>query len=888
MWGTHGDHHADITEPRLLQSLVGKNITRVAVGIAQAAAWTGAMHNVYRGQLAFAPVATARLYGACGDLLTHLIKGPFADPERQRTALVALLALVERTFQVSSKTFVDVPRGGIATLREALVTLAVEAEDPAVAAGAQFCLLQGWARLQVSDADRQRLMNTLNDVIFLRRRPRPSEAEVTQAQQLLKTRWRHLMPVQDRLATLRHLLPSTASLLERPSSRETEGHNFYITVVVDGLMQDGTPERAISGLFQTPVEPWLMVEAMQKLLFADDSAAPGTFSAVDKPAVDVQLIMKTEAAVLFDVLREAITQWVQVSTAALRDRRPIVPCKTLASLALRTQRLLVALQLHAKPVAADPNQEIAGHKLPPPIAAAGSITAVYVSFVLAHATTVFRELVSACSSMKPDEARTTLTEATPQLVDALPLRLVPELVAAIAELIETSPSFAIALQRYAGDSITECLGTLNDLIQAVPALNRALRVDASLLVEEKGGDSQLPVAFGLLCDLSRGMAVILPTCARVLLRSTQTLAPSLQGLASLDDEVEPDTSSAAQNEARPHLPTPPLPLHGVAEGAPSPPGPSSTPLSGGTEGGGRSSDSDEDKNLASWLSNVVFAAGLRDRPLNKDELDPAMASALRGNSDSEHKLVDVLYTVASTRKLTLSLAREHPMWRVLASLLAASLCLRHGAESYKLPEDHLDTVDERHALVLIHGLRHFMQLRQSKGICYEDLQTSVSHICFFLVIYIAGPVEEEEASTTAALETAILELARRHLRSPMPFRQLQTVLARRQAAAEARTTVLHATETFFLLPLVPSLVKEVGVPAATPHRFCCKFRRDDTPFFFAPFFYHLSLSLCLSLSFFLPLSHCPLSRLSSLLPLFLGSSRLFRHQRAGSVLGLVQ
>jgi hypothetical protein len=810
VWGTHGDHHADITEPRLLQSLVGKNITRVAVGIAQAAAWTGAMHNVYRGQLAFAPVATARLYGACGDLLSRLIKGPFPDPERQRTALVALLALVERTFQVSSKTFVDVSRGGIATLREALVTLAVEAEDPAVAAGAQFCLLQGWARLQVSDADRQRLMNTLNDIIFLRRRPRPSEAEVTQAQQLLKTRWRHLMPVQDRLATLRRLLPSTASLLERPSSRETEGHNFYITVVVDGLMQDGTPERAISHLFQTPAEPWSMVEAMQKLLFADGGATTGALLA-DTLAMDVQLIMKTEAAVLFDVLREAITQWVQVSTAALRDRRPIVPCKTLASLALRTQRLLVALQLHAKPAAAGTNQEVAGSKLPPPIAAAGSITAVYVSFVLVHATTVFRELVSVCSSLEPDEARTTLAEAMPQLVDALPLRLVPELVAAMAELIETSPSCAIALQSYAGDSITECLGTLNDLIQAVPALHRALRVDASLLVEEKGGDSQLPVAFGLLCDLSRGMAMILPTCARVLLRSTQTMAPSLQGLAPLDDEVEPGMSSAAQSEARPHLPSPPLPLHNLAEGAPSPAGPSST-----GEVGGKSSDSDEDRNLASWLSNVVFAAGLRDRPLNKDELDPAMACALRGTSDSEHKLVDVLYTVASTRKLTLSLAREHPMWRVLASLLAASLCLRHGAESYTLPEDHLDAVDERHALVLIHGLRHFMQLRQSKGIGYEDLQTSVSHLCFFLVIYIAGPVDEEGASTTTALETAILELARRHLRSPMPFRQLQTVLSRRQAAAEARATVLHATETFFLLPLVPSLVKEVSVHAATP------------------------------------------------------------------------
>lgn len=838
-WGSQSDH-VSISEPRLLQTLVGKNITRVTIGPQQAVAWTGALPHTHRGQVAFAPMASPRLFTACSTLLDRLVRTPLACSEQQRVALVALLAIVERAFQVGSRLPVGLQAETLTGLRDSLVRLAVANDgDPAVMAGAQFCLLQGWGRLQVADSDRSLLLETINDVIFFRRTPPPSGVDVLLAQQLLKARWRHLMPAEDRLATLGNLLPSTAKLLEQPESRVSEGHDFYITVVVDGLMQDGTVERAVHGLLSSCSARAATVPAAVAALLA---APPGTtpdhlWSASGGGAGVTRLPMEAEA--LLTVLREAIVQWASVSNVSLREGRRIVPCRTLAGLALRTQRLLVGLQLYGdiSPVAAE---------------SAAGVTAVYLAFVLDQATALFSMLEELCRGLSPSAAALRLGASIDQLVGALPLRLVPELLAAVEELVDVAPVAAAVVLRDAADSAAPCLAALNALASAVPDFAHALSDDAGALVEQKRLPAQR--AWGILSDLARNLAMLLPSCARVLLRpgaaaalSTTVAATEQQALAADAEPLSQAVVNVGAGEAT--FPStadaraPPALLSVQTDASEPVPLPAVSKVVKG-EASGESqvaADAAADTqatalpapDLSVWLSSTVLAPGLRSEKQHEDNLPAAArialssrvksqshegtaAEPLRDTGEHLNPLAAALFALASRRRSALALTADHPIWRLLAMLLATA-CIHMGMEESaalevgELPEG---SSVEAVALSVLSALRPLMHVRQSTGVTYEAMLEAVRRLCCFVALQLSPTSHDstnaEEAPSPAACTAALVDLALRHLRTPMDIDAVRSTLAARQRTIEARCRILNTVQHFLTAPLLPSLVKEVS------------------------------------------------------------------------------
>lgn len=128
-WGSHGDRVPEVAEPRLLQALVGTRITRVrlektkdavgatnaahshscvlvhslaqvAIGPSQCVAWTGALPTLHRAPVPFSPQPTNQVFTACAKLLEQLLEAGALSPVLQETSLVALLAILERAFQV--------------------------------------------------------------------------------------------------------------------------------------------------------------------------------------------------------------------------------------------------------------------------------------------------------------------------------------------------------------------------------------------------------------------------------------------------------------------------------------------------------------------------------------------------------------------------------------------------------------------------------------------------------------------------------------------------------------------------------------------------------------------------------------------------------------------
>ena len=67
-------------------------------------------------------------------------------------------------------------------------------------------LLQGWSLLNVPEADRKRLLASVTSIVFSTRVPSPTPQEMALARELIRSRWRFLMPV-------RYAMPLPAVLL---------------------------------------------------------------------------------------------------------------------------------------------------------------------------------------------------------------------------------------------------------------------------------------------------------------------------------------------------------------------------------------------------------------------------------------------------------------------------------------------------------------------------------------------------------------------------------------------------------------------------------------------------------------------------------------------------
>lgn len=417
----------------------------------------------------------------------------------------------------------------------------------------------------MSDSDRRLLLESLNDVIFLRRQVSPTEHEQQLARQLLKTRWRHLMPVEDRMETLSRLLPSTLELITEGDPGQAAGHDFYITVVVDSLVQDGSVERAVLSLLdvgrQWPVGRAVSNSVMDALRqhFAlgvvsaveDGSAsqAVGQSSAQGRvllsrpqnnavagnlpiaaslgvfdstwpqpPTFTVESLQQgqqgdfalpSNAASIIRVLREAIHQWTALSILSIeQDSRP-PPCRSLCELAMRFQRVLLASQLQPSNNAAT--------------AFSAAVTAVYTAFLVDRVLVLTHSLRQAVNGGRSEEDLA--TTVIPGLLEGLPFRLLPELLGALMELASNVPLVAKALLVHVFQPLSDLVTAFDQLSYLLPGLSSALKL------QSEPPTTGLLAAWLPLADLMRLTASLLPTCVRICLHETRG-ALGLPALAS--------------------------------------------------------------------------------------------------------------------------------------------------------------------------------------------------------------------------------------------------------------------------------------------------------------------------------------------------------------------
>lgn len=366
----------------------------------------------------------------------------------------------------------------------------------------------------MSDEDRHQLLAALNDVIFIRTPVPPREREQQLARQLLKTRWRHLMSVQDRMDALMRLLPDAMQAAHQGSDRDqAAGHEFYVSVVVDSLLHDGTVERAVTALLRqgdaavaaTPgvsCTDETLAAALQQVFLggSDDGLSP--------------LSLPCTSMIIVGVLRNAVTRWTAVCVNALQQRTAPPPCRALCDLVLRFQRVLLS-QLQA--AASD-------SKLFSVV-----LAAEYTAFVVDNVLLLGQPLTAWLAEQGGDAVA---VHIVPAMLETLPLRLLPELAVALAELVPRNPQLARALLKWTASPLSKATQLFDGLAVACPGMRMALQLREPLSV----ASADAAKCFLPMADMARTVAALVPTCLRICLHNTR---------ASLQLRTVGDTAAAS-------------------------------------------------------------------------------------------------------------------------------------------------------------------------------------------------------------------------------------------------------------------------------------------------------------------------------------------------------
>eukprot|EP00045_Choanoeca_perplexa_P017892 m.270728 g.270728 ORF g.270728 m.270728 type:complete len:4196 (-) comp17668_c0_seq1:27-12614(-) len=496
--------------PVLLPKLVGKNITQLAVGSQHVMAWTGSVSASPGVSVPFAPKGEAAVLEAILQTFDRLKAHPPSVEANERCTF-SLLSLLERSFQLCVRSRVDVPPKVITNLRTTLLEFASASLSISsrIATAAQFCLLQGWPMLHVEEEDRQRLLQSVTDVVLVNGVANvPDDKDINLAKELIRSRWRFLMPVPDRLQMLADLLPRTRQFVcandTSPLDRQrADGHDFVVTQVIDSLIRVGVPERCLLSLCGSQLAASEGVPYEQPV--SADLAEPSFADAFQaEPANDLNYLPPVTGSVL-KLIRHAVDEWTQIAIHTIQSKKDMVPCRTLSRLVLQFQRVLFALVFQTD----EPEgREIDWTRLD---------ISVYLNFILKRSLEVLNAFQQQYADLDFVNRAQPAQKALQQLAtifSSLPLMPLSEAFTSLLGMTNTPK-----LATLSGQILTNCGYSMNELVTLVSKLteNETRLREANMVLEAPSPDQATAaedVTMQALLDLGQACAMAIGTCAR--------------------------------------------------------------------------------------------------------------------------------------------------------------------------------------------------------------------------------------------------------------------------------------------------------------------------------------------------------------------------------------
>eukprot|EP00049_Salpingoeca_infusionum_P016093 m.323993 g.323993 ORF g.323993 m.323993 type:complete len:4072 (-) comp16007_c0_seq4:280-12495(-) len=460
VWG--GANDVNTSAPQVLASLSGKGIQQVACGPNHLFAWSGNDSMQQDHPVAFQSDSSTPSFEAFEKLLRALSSQDLTASTHLEHLCICTLQLLERSFQSTSGP-VAVPSDVRAGLRETLLALSTSHTIPkSVTGAAQFCVLQGWSVLRVDDSSRRHLLEAIIRVVLLEDAVLPTPQSLALANQLLRTRWRQLMPSSDRLTRLCDLLPRCLRMLLSPRlsehlldespdlyQRRVEGHDYLLTVIADSLVQESVPETVLLKLFAFKTED----QKQQAMDIVDRIAVR-----LDDPESPFDIHAAHPAEHLFFIATTANREWATACCEhCTHAGGTLCPCPTLTKL---TQRLLRAMMglLHTTATSDEARTSLAG----------------LLDKLLNYLYKLQETVVQAAQTRQALDEVSMHTKVL-QVLNTQPLSLLPEVSTALLHFARRKAPFAPLLIAQSRQSAVSLLVSLDHLIYSLPNASEALR-----------------------------------------------------------------------------------------------------------------------------------------------------------------------------------------------------------------------------------------------------------------------------------------------------------------------------------------------------------------------------------------------------------------------------
>ena len=317
---------------------------------------------------------------------------------------------------------------------------------------------------------------------------------------------------RDRLLALCDLLPQTSELISHRAEDDPRaaGHDFFVSVVIDSLLQDGVVERCVLGVLgiaSDPIAPhrrsddgdcYLVSRDIFRRIFACPwplGAGPPQLPPADSP------VTSNNSAAVLHLIASAIAQWTHVCVQAVRDGAPVPPCHLLNRFVLTFQRSLLAMM--SRPTAAVERLSML------------DFVGTYLRFLASHALVALKATYTAACHDGHE-----LNEAARGLLRSLPVQPLAELLVGLLAFGtdgNVGPRVASGVLAEGSSQLKELLLTLDQLAKLFPQRLAANLGDPL----ESGEDNSSATAAAALIDLGQTTAYALGRCARVAALGTQ-------------------------------------------------------------------------------------------------------------------------------------------------------------------------------------------------------------------------------------------------------------------------------------------------------------------------------------------------------------------------------